>query len=323
MENVYKIQLRISTLAAISPLFYAVQGDKNTRKIEASILNDDGTPFVNESGITAEYWSRKPDKTGTAHSATITSASGSSGYFKATVTLSEQDLAAAGKVYATIVLKKSGTILAAMPFWFTVVPIPVGADIASSSDYQLVQEAIEAANTATSNANTAAENADAKATLANTAAGAANTAAQNANDKATLANTAASNADTKAGLANTAASAANTAAQNANDKASAANSAANSAASAASAANSAAQSANTAASHAPYIDEDTLYWYVWDNTNQQYVNTYVVASGAADGAVLYSQQTLTQAQQLQARTNITAQKELGLYIDTDNDICQS
>ena len=328
MEKTYKIQLRLSVAATISPLFAAVQGDKDARKIEATILNDDGTvPFSNETGITAEYWSRKPDGNGTEHSGTVTS---SSSAFKVDITLTEQDLAVAGRVYATIVLKKSGAILSAVPFWFTVLPIPTGDHIDSTSDYQLINEAVAAANTAASTANTAAENADTKAGLANTAAGAANTAATNANDKAALANTAAgtantaaSNANDKASLANTAAGTANTAAENANTKAGLANTAAGSANDAATAANAAANKANTAATHGPYIDSNTLYWYVWDETTQQYVNTYVVASGAADGAVLYNQQTLTEAQKTQARTNIAAQKELGLYIDADSDICQS
>lgn len=154
MEKIYQIELRISTSHAITPLFSAVQGDTGTRKIEASILNDDGTVFENETGITAEYWSKKPDGNGTQHSATITA---SSSAFKVGVTLSEQDLAAPGRVYAAIVLKKSDTILASMPFWFTVVPIPVGENIDSTSDYELITEAVEAATQAAELAQEAAE----------------------------------------------------------------------------------------------------------------------------------------------------------------------
>lgn len=303
MEKVNTIQLRLSTAATISPLFYAMQGDKDTRKIEAAILNDDGTAFTNETGMTAEYWSKKPDGTGTQHSATISS---SSTYFKVNVTLTEQDLAAPGKVYATIVIKKSGNILATMPFWFMVVPIPIGEDVESESDYQTLRDATDAANNAASSANSAASSATSAASSANSAASSATSAASSANSAASSATSAASSANTAASNANDKASAANTAAGSANSAASSANTAAGSANSAASAANTAAAKANAAAGHGPYIDENTLYWYVWDEENQQYVNTYVVASGAAEGAVLYSQQTLTDAQQTQARTNIAA-----------------
>jgi len=75
-----------------------------------------------------------------------------------------------------------------------------------------VDDAVERANTAASNATTATQNANEKAT-------AANNAATNANEKAGLANSAATNANEKAGLANSAAT-------NANEKATAANNAA-------------------------------------------------------------------------------------------------
>lgn len=43
----------------------------------------------------------------------------------------------------------------------------------------------------------------------------------------------------------------------------------------------------------------------------------------ADKAVQYTAQTLTDSQKTQTRTNISAQKELGLYIDASGDICQA
>lgn len=139
MEKIYNIQLRLSTAATISPLFTAVQGDKETRKIQATILTDEGTAFTPGTGVTAEYWSQKPDGTGTQHGTGV-SISGN----VVTVILQEQDLAAAGLVYAAIVLKKSGETLAAMPFWFKVMPIPTGQDVASMNVYEMLEAASHA-----------------------------------------------------------------------------------------------------------------------------------------------------------------------------------
>ena len=139
MEKIYNIQLRLSTAATISPLFTAVQGDKETRKIQATILTDEGTAFTPGTGVTAEYWSQKPDGTGTQHGTGV-SVSGN----VVTVVLQEQDLAAAGLVYAAIVLKKSGETLAAMPFWFKVMPIPTGQDVASMNVYEMMEAASHA-----------------------------------------------------------------------------------------------------------------------------------------------------------------------------------
>lgn len=306
MEKIYKIKLRISTAATISPLFFAVQGDKNTRKIEASIFNDDGSVFQNESGIVAEYWSKKPDGHGTAHSASISSASGTSGYFKVTATLQEQDLAADGKVYAAIVLKKSGNILAAMPFYFQVLPIPIGTDVPSESDYELIAEATAAAESAATSANSAASAANSAASAADTAAGSVNTAISAAQTATSAANSAASSANSAAQSANTAAGAANTAAGAANTAAGAADTATGSANSAASAANTAANAANAAAVHGPQIRDTDQHWMVWDPTTQAYIDTEVPANGVA-GSVLYSAvQALTDAQKQQARSNIGA-----------------
>ena len=240
MEITYSITLRLSTATSKSSLFNTVQGDVGTRKIQATILEDDGTAFSPGSGVTAEYWSRKADGTGTQHSSGV-SISGN----VVTVILTEQDLAAAGRTYAAIVLKKGTEVLAAMPFWFFNAPIPVGEDFESSNDYQSISDATDAANEAADNA-------------------------------------------------------------------------------------------NEAASHGPYIDPNTYYWYVWDAEKQKYVNTYVVATGAVEGAVLYVQQTLSDASQLQARKNIDAASDtdlragtyetrglhLGFYLDDDGYVCQ-
>lgn len=138
MEKIHEITLRLSSAATIAPLFSVVQGDANTRKIRATILNDDGTDFAPESGVTSEFWSQKPDGTGTQHSTSIESN-------VVTVVLTEQDLAAAGRVYATIVLKAADEVLSVMPFFFDVKPIPIGVDLASSNDYQMLIEAVDAA----------------------------------------------------------------------------------------------------------------------------------------------------------------------------------
>lgn len=138
METIHKIELRFSKAAQITSLFSTVQGDTGTRKIEATILNDDGTVFTPESGTTASYRSRKSDGTGTDHSDGVTMSGN-----VVTVVLTEQDLAAPGRTYAAIVLEKGGTVLTAMPFWFQNAPIPMGKDIESCNDYQLLKDIIE------------------------------------------------------------------------------------------------------------------------------------------------------------------------------------
>lgn len=140
MEKIYDIELRISTAASIAPLFAAVQGDNNTRKIRATILNDDGTAYSPGSGVTAEYWEAKADGTGTQHTSGVTI----SGNI-VTVVLTQQDLAAPGRTNGAIVLKDGSDILAAMPFWFTVVAIPIGSHVASANEYEIMREATQAA----------------------------------------------------------------------------------------------------------------------------------------------------------------------------------
>lgn len=58
-------------------------------------------------------------------------------------------------------------------------------------------------------------------------------------------------------------------------------------------------------------------------TAQTLVGGINEVKGTADKAVQYTAQTLTDVQKTQARTNISAQKELGLYIDASGDICQA
>lgn len=215
MEKIYEITLRVSESYTSLPLFNAVQSDNVARKIKATLLNDDGSAFAPDSGTTAAYWSVKADRKGTEHAATI---SGN----VVTVVLTEQDLAYPGRTYATIVLTKGDQVLSAIPFWFNIIPRAVGQNIASTSQYQVLQEAIENAEGAAENANSAADN------------------------------------------------------------------------------------ANEAASHGPYIRESDLHWMIWDVATEKYVDSNVPASGAATGAVLFVQQTLTTNQKKQARTNIDA-----------------
>ena len=139
MEKIYDINLRLSRPNGSVALFKVVQGDADTRKIRATILNDNGTAYTPDTGTTAEYWSRKSDKTGTQHEASM---SGN----VVTVTLTEQDLASPGNTYATIVLKNNDEVLTMMPFWFFVDPQAVGADVESINDYQVLQEAVTMAS---------------------------------------------------------------------------------------------------------------------------------------------------------------------------------
>jgi len=70
----------------------------------------------------------------------------------------------------------------------------------------------------------------------------------------------------------------------------------------------AADRAEAAVTHYPQIRND--YWWVWDAESGKWVNTGVKATGESGGtaadAVLYTPQTLTPAQQAQARTNVGA-----------------
>ena len=150
MEKTYAIFLKLSTKSD-QILFDAVQGDTG-RKIVATILDDDNKPFVPETGTTAEFWTRKQDRNGTQHTAEL---SGST----VTVHMTAQDLAVPGRTYAAIVLKNGDTILAMMPFYFNVVAIPTGNAVESTSDYQMLQDAVEEAQTATAAAESAAEHA--------------------------------------------------------------------------------------------------------------------------------------------------------------------
>lgn len=72
----------------------------------------------------------------------------------------------------------------------------------------------------------------------------------------------------------------------------------------------AADRAEAAVTHYPQIRND--YWWVWDAESGKWVNTGVKATGEGGGnpnAVLYTPQTLTDAQQEQARGNIGAAAE--------------
>ena len=91
-----------------------------------------------------------------------------------------------------------------------------------------------------------------------------------------------------------------------------------------------------AASHAPVIRSSDLHWMVWSMDTGGYVDTGVPASGV-DGSVLYSaEQSLTAAQEAQARSNIDAASDtdlragtyetrdlhLGFYLDNQGYLCQ-
>lgn len=188
MEVTYNISLYLSTNRSSLPLFKAVQSDTDTRKIVATLFDDAGSAYTPEAGVTAEYWSRKPDGHGTSHSATL---SGN----KVTVTLTAQDLAVSGNVYAAIHLKKGSTLLTAMPFYFEVVRNAIGDSVESSDSYQSIVEATEAAEQATQATQAAIADAEAATSAAQTATQNANTATTNANNATSLANVAAERAN--------------------------------------------------------------------------------------------------------------------------------
>lgn len=162
MEKTYNISLNVSNKNGVFPLFRVVQGDNITRKIVASLYDENGDAYTPGTGVTAEYWSQKPDRTGTNHSATLSEST-------VTITLTEQDTAAVGDVYATVKLTKNEEVLSAIPFRFKVEAFPTGDNVPSTSDYQTLVEATEAAEQATADAQaatTAAEQATEYATEA-------------------------------------------------------------------------------------------------------------------------------------------------------------
>ena len=163
MEKLYNISLNISNKTGVFPLFRVVQGDNITRKIVAALYDANGDTYTPGTGVTAEYWSQKPDRTGTSHSASL---SGST----VTITLTEQDTAAVGDVYATVKLIKNEEVLSAIPFRFKVEAFPLGANIESTSDYQTLVDATEAAEQATEDAQAATTAAEAATEYATEAA---------------------------------------------------------------------------------------------------------------------------------------------------------
>lgn len=250
----------------------AKQGDVNTRFIICNIAN--GLEKISiPSDCFAMYTLRKPDGTQIVNQATIKNN-------QVTIALTAQCLTVAGRCPCEVTFyDRDKNQLSSITFYINVQSAVFAQDlVASSSEYNILLDAIEDATSAANAANAAAENANTAATNVNTTIANANTAITRANaaaDKATAAansaTTAATAANTATGKANTATTnanaattRANTAADKANTASSSATSAANAASSAALAADTATVNANTAADYATGVANRLL-----SETNEQ------------------------------------------------------
>ena len=155
----------------------AKQGDKNTRTIQAQIV-DGGVPANFESGVTAEFVCHKPDHTQVVMDTGFTGS-------VVTVTLSDQCLTRAGNCRCEFRFKKSDQVLSTVTFLLVVYPSAFDQNaFESSDDYKGLDEATQEAKEAADAANTAAEDAEEKAQEAQEAAQKADAAAERAQQAA-------------------------------------------------------------------------------------------------------------------------------------------
>lgn len=155
----------------------AKQGDKNTRTIQAQIV-DGGVPANFESGVTAEFVCHKPDHTQVVMDTGFTGS-------VVTVTLSDQCLTRAGNCRCEFRFKKSDQVLSTVTFLMVVYPSAFDQDaFESSDDYKGLDEATQEAKEAADAANSAAENAAQLAQEAQEAAQKADASAERAQQAA-------------------------------------------------------------------------------------------------------------------------------------------
>ena len=314
-----EVRLNLSA-DGIPPRLFMPQGDANSRTIVATLW-DGATPYNVPADTAVMVRFRKPDGTGGLYDATEAGAAVTASGNTVTAPVATQMLAVAGVVQAEIDIYGTGSGKAAdrlATFRFAVEVAPSvypDAQIISSDYFNLIaatiseaieaaakaelaqaaaeaaQDAAEAAKAGAQTAQSEAESAKQGAEAAQSAAEAAKTAAQGAQSGAEAAQQGAQTARQGAETAQSAAEAAKTAAQGAQSGAEAAQQGAQTARQGAEAAQDAAEDAQSAA----------------EASAAAAAASAANAATSVEGAVKYNApQSLTAAQQAQARENINA-----------------
>ena len=180
MQTTTAIKLDIA-LNNSPPTVYAKQGDKGTRYVAVTLL-ENGAAYTLDGGTTARIRILKPDNTAVYNAATV---SGNT----VTAELTSQALAVPGVAIAEIGLYKDAQILTTFIFYLRIEKSAISdTEIESHDEFTILEaalreadDAVDIATEAAETANTAASSANTAATTANTAAGTANTAAARAN----------------------------------------------------------------------------------------------------------------------------------------------
>lgn len=314
-----EVRLNLSA-DGIPPRLFMPQGDANSRTIMATLW-DGATPYNVPANAAVMVRFRKPDGTGGLYDATEAGTAVTASGNTVTAPVATQMLAVAGVVQAEIDIYGTGSGKAAdrlATFRFAVEVAPSvypDAQIISSDYFNLIAatiaEAVEAAAKAEL-AQAAAEAAQSAAENAKAGAQAAQQGAQTARQGAEAAQGAAEDAQAAAESAKSGAQTAQQGAQTARQGAEAAQEAAESAQAAAEGAKSGAQAAQQGAQTAQQGAEAAKD-AAEDAQSAAAASAEAAAASAAnaatsvEGAVKYNTpQTLTPAQQAQARDNINA-----------------
>ena len=322
----------------IPPRLHMVQGDANTRTVVATLW-DGAQPYTVPAASAVMIRFRKPDGTGGLYDTTESGAQVTVSGNTVTAPVATQMLAVAGVVQAQVDIYgtatgKAAEKLATFRFAVEVAPsVYPDAEIISSDYFNIIAADIgkaveaaaraEAAQTAASAAQQGAETARDDAVNAKTAAESAKTAAVAAQKKSEAAQTKAEAAQTASGQSSAAAQTAREGAETAQSGAQAAQAAAESAKAAAQTAQAGAESARagaeTARGAAEDSAEDAEAWAVGQrngtdvpstdpayHNNAKYYKDQAQAIAGGEFVSYGAPQSLTAAQQAQARDNIGA-----------------
>lgn len=322
----------------IPPRLHMVQGDANTRTVVATLW-DGAQPYTIPAASAVMIRFRKPDGTGGLYDTTESGAQVTVSGNTVTAPVATQMLAVAGVVQAQVDIYgtatgKAAEKLATFRFAVEVAPsVYPDAEIISSDYFNIIAADIgkaveaaaraEAAQAAASAAQQGAETARDDAVNAKTAAESAKTAAVAAQEKSEAAQTKAETAQTAAEQSAAAAQTAKEGAETAQSGAQAAQSAAESAKAAAQAAQSGAETARAGAEVAKGAAEDSAEdaeaWAVGQRNgtdvpstdpayrnNAKYYKDQAQTIAGGEFVSYGAPQSLTDAQQAQARENINA-----------------
>lgn len=322
----------------IPPRLHMVQGDANTRTVVATLW-DGAQPYTVPAASAVMIRFRKPDGAGGLYDTTESGAQVTVSGNTVTAPVATQMLAVAGVVQAQVDIYgtatgKAAEKLATFRFAVEVAPsVYPDAEIISSDYYNIIAADIgkaveaaaraEAAQAAASAAQQGAETARDDAVNAKTAAESAKTAAVAAQNKSEAAQTKAETAQTAAEQSAAAAQTAKEGAETAQTGAQAAQAAAESAKAAAQAAQTGAETARAGAETAQAAAEDSAEdaeaWAVGQrngtdvpstdpayHNNAKYYKDQAQTIAGGEFVSYGATQTLTPAQQAQARDNINA-----------------